>query len=287
MTVGPVSAELVERREVLFGQRIDTFHAPAIAVAAQPGQFVELLVADDDGLVLRRPVAISTAEPASGVVSLHLERPARPGPVERLRPGDRVELAGPHGRPFELDARSRHLLVIAVGAAVGRVRLLMDRAIGDDRQVTLLFGAPSARAVFPSTLLPDEVEYVVATEDGSLGHAGSVVDLIPEYEAWADQAFAAGPRPLLGELAKLAAGRLARMGVARLGRKRGRGRSDPAGSPAARRRSFLQVAMDHDIGCAAATCFGCVVEASTGGPLRVCREGPVFAADELDWEPMS
>jgi dihydroorotate dehydrogenase electron transfer subunit len=287
VTVGPVGAELVERRDVLPGQRIDTFHAPAIAVAAQPGQFVDVLQADDDGLVLRRPVAISSADPSNGLVSLHLEQAARPGPLERVRPGDRVELAGPHGRPFEVDARSRHLLVIAVGAAVGRVRLLMDRAIGDDRQVTLLFGAPSAKAVYPSTLLPDEVEYVVATEDGSLGHAGSVVGLIPQYEAWADQAFAAGPRPLLGELAKLAAGRLARMGVARLGRKRGRGRSDPSGSPAARRRSFLQVALDHDIACAAGTCLGCVVNAASGGPLRVCREGPVFAADELDWEPTS
>jgi dihydroorotate dehydrogenase electron transfer subunit len=287
VTAGPVEAELVQRREVLPGQRIDTFRAPAIAAAARAGQFAELLLPDDDGLVLRRPAAIGATDPTTGTVSLHLERAARPGPAERLRPGDQAALAGPLGRPFEVDPRSRHLLVMAVGAAVGRVRMLIDAAIRDGRQVTFLFGATSARAVYPSTLLPDEVEYVVATADGSLGQAGTVVDLVPAYESWADQAFAAGPRPLLGELARLAASRRARMGVARLGRKRGGGRPDPAGSPAARRRAFLQVAIPHDIGCAAATCLGCVVGSSAGGLLRVCREGPVFAVDELDWEPPS
>jgi dihydroorotate dehydrogenase electron transfer subunit len=287
VTAGPISAELVDRREVLPGQRIDTFHAPAVASAARAGQFVELLVPDDDGLVLRRPAAISIADPATGAVSLHLEAPPRAGPPERLRVGERAGLAGPLGRPFEPDPRSRHLLMIAAGPAMGRLRMLVDAAIREGCQVTLLFEARSARDVYPSTFLPDEVEYVVATADGSLGHSGSVVDLVPDYEAWADQAFAAGPRPMLGTLARLAASRRARMGVARLGRKRGAGRADPAGSPAARRRAFLQVALEHDIGCAAATCLGCVVAGPTGGLLRVCREGPVFAAEELDWEPLS
>jgi dihydroorotate dehydrogenase electron transfer subunit len=279
-----VSAELVERRDVLPGQRVDTFHAPSIASAARAGQFVELLAPDDDGLILRRPAAIGTVDPATGSVSLHVEYPVRPGPVDRLGIGDRVSVAGPLGRPFEIDPRAHHLLVIAAGAAIARVRMLIDTAIRDGRQVTLLFGATGARAVYPSTLLPDEVEYVVATEDGSLGFAGSVSDLVPDYEAWADQAFAAGPRTLLADLARLATTRRARMGVARLGRKRGGGRQDPTGSPAARRRAFLQVALQHEIGCAAATCLGCVVEGAGSGLLRVCREGPVFAAEELEWE---
>jgi dihydroorotate dehydrogenase electron transfer subunit len=281
----PVAAELVERREVLPGQRIDAFHAPAIAVGARAGQLVQLLVTDDDGLTTRRTCPINTADAATGVVTVHIhDRARRRGPEARLRPGDRLPMAGPIGRPFELDPRSRHLLLIAAGPAIAGVRMLVDEAIRDGRQVTVLFGAPSAREVYPSTLLPDEVEYVVATEDGSLGYTGSVADLVPEYEAWADQAFAAGPRPLLAALARLAAGRRGRMGVAKLGRKRGAGKVDPPGSPAARRKAFLQVALETDLTCAAATCLGCAVESAGGGLLRVCREGPVFAAEELDWE---
>src|SRR5207247_8398410 len=102
------------------------------------------------------------------------------------------------------------------------------------RQVTLLFGASRATDVYPSSLLPDEVEYVVATDDGSVGHHGFVTDLMADYEAWADQAFACGPLPMLRALAGLATSRRRRLGVASLGRKRGGGRPVPAGSAPAR-----------------------------------------------------
>jgi dihydroorotate dehydrogenase electron transfer subunit len=156
--------------------------------------------------------------------------------------------------------------------------------VRDGRQDTLLIGAASAREVYPSTLLPDEVEYVVATDDGSLGHHGFVTDLVPGYEAWADQAFACGPWPMLAALSRLAEGRRGRMGVATLGRKRGGGRGDLVGSPAARRKAFLQVSMEQNMGCAVGACLGCVVMTTTGTPQRVCREGPVFASEELAWE---
>jgi dihydroorotate dehydrogenase electron transfer subunit len=171
-----------------------------------------------------------------------------------------------------------------VGAAVGSLRLLVDVAVRDGRSVVLLYGAASSAGVYPSSLLPDEVEYVVATADGSLGHRGSVLDLVLEYEAWADQSFAAGPSSLLGALARLATGRRQRMGVATLGRKRGSGKPVAAGSPEARRKAFLQVIADQRIGCAAGTCLGCAVMGAGGVPQRVCREGPAFAADELAWE---
>src|SRR5262245_62294116 len=100
-------------------------------------------------------------------------------------------------------------------------RSLADEALRDGRQVTLLFGAAGARDVYPSSLLPDEVEYVIATDDGSVGHHGFVTELVPDYEAWADQAFACGPAPMLAALARLAAGRRAGLGVGRLGRGRG------------------------------------------------------------------
>ena len=58
----------------------------------------------------------------------------------------------------------------------------------------------------------------------------------------------------------------------------------PIGSPQARRKSFLQVSMEQNMGCAVGACLGCVVMGSSGTPQRVCREGPVFASDELDWE---
>src|SRR6476619_5682004 len=280
-----VAAELVESREILPQQWLQSYHAPTLAVGARAGQFVHARTGDLSGLILRRPFSINTADPATGVITIHFRTIGRGTEwFTQLRPGDMVDMLGPLGRPFEVDSRSRHLLLIAGGLGMAGVRMLADEAIRDGRQVTLLFGAASAREVYPSSLLPDEVEYVVATDDGSLGHHGYVTDLVPSYEAWADQAFACGPAPMLAGLAGLAAGRRERLGVARLGRKRGGGKTDAVGSAAARRKAFLQVSMEQNMGCAVGAGLGCVVRTTSGTPQRGWREGPVFAAEEIDWE---
>lgn len=284
-------AELVEARAILPGHWIGSFHAPPVASGARAGQFVHLRGSDPAPELLRRPAPLNTADASTGVVTLHLRtgngRVGDAFPVEHLRVGDRVGLGGPFGRPFEVDPRSRHLLLVAGGFGVAALRMLADEAVRDGRQVTLLFGAAAARDVYPSSLLPDEVEYVVATADGSLGYHGPVTDLVPAYEAWADQAFAAGPVPMLATLARLAAGRRERLGVAQLGRKRGGGRPEASGSTSSRRKAFLQVVLDQAVGCAAATCLGCTVLGPGGVPLRTCREGPVFGAGELDWDVLA
>jgi dihydroorotate dehydrogenase electron transfer subunit len=279
------AAELVDSREILPGQWLQSYHAPDLAIGSRAGQFVHVRAGDCSGLVLRRPFSLNTTDAATGIVTLHFRVVGRgTGWFTRLRPGDAIDLLGPLGRPFEVDARSQHLLLIAGGLGIAGVRMLADEAIRAGRNVTLLFGAASARDVYPSSLLPDEVEYVVATDDGSLGHHGFVTELVTGYEGWADQAFACGPTPMLAALAELVGGRRDRLGVAKLGRKRGGGRTVPAGSPAARRKAFLQVSMEQNMGCAVGACLGCVVMTTSGTPQRVCREGPVFASDEIAWE---
>lgn len=280
-----LQAELRASRQILPGQWLQTFHAPWLAVGVQAGQFVHVRTPDRSGLVLRRPLRVNTFDRTAGEISLHFRATGIGSPTQwlaRMHPPERLEIAGPLGRGWEVDPRSRHLLLVAGGLGICGVRSLVDEALAEGRRVALLFGARTAAGVYPSSLLPEEVEYVVATDDGSLGHHGPVTDLVPAYEAWADQAFAAGPQRMLGVLAKLAEGRSARLGVARLGRKRG-ARAAPAGSAQARRAAWLQVAVEQTMGCAVGACLGCVVM-GLHGPLRACREGPVFASAEVAWE---
>jgi len=279
------AAELVDQREILPGQWLQSYHAPSLTAGVRAGQFVHVRTGDYAGLLLRRPFSFNTVDAATGILTIHFRTIG--GGTEwltRLRPGESVDMLGPLGKPFEVDRRSRHVLLIAGGLGMAGVRLLADEALRAGRQIVMLFGAATARDVYPSSLLPDEVEYVVATDDGSMGHQGHVTDLVPDYEAWADQAFACGPFPMLRALASLAAGRRARLGVASLGRKRGAGRTHATGSPEARRKAFLQVSMEQNMGCAVGACLGCVVMTVAGTPQRVCREGPIFAAEEIAWE---
>lgn len=279
-----VAATLVASREILPGQWLQTWDAPWLATTGLPGQFVHVKTPDWAGMVLRRPFSLNTLDRATGQVSIHFRVTGRGTEwLARMRPGEAAEMLGPLGRGFEVDPRSRSLLLVAGGLGIAGVRSLADAAIAEGRRVAILFGASRAADVYPASLLPDEVEYVVATDDGSVGHHGRVTELVADYEAWADQAFACGPNPMLAALAKLAEGRDARLGVARLGR-RGGGHPDPMGSPAARRKAWLQVSMEQTMGCAVGACLGCVV-IGVQGPQRVCREGPVFAAAEIAWEP--
>jgi len=280
-----LGAELVDTREFLPGQWLQTYHAPWLATSAQPGQFVHVRTPDYSSLVLRRPFSINTYDRVRGTITIHF-RVTGVGTawLARMRPGDNSEMLGPLGRPFEVDPRARHVLLVAGGLGMAGVRSLVDDSLAANRDVVMLFGAASAAEVYPSSLLPDEVEYVVSTDDGSFGHHGRVTDLMTRFEAWADQAFACGPHPMLAALASSAKSRQARLGVAALGARRGRGKKQPArGTKLARRRAWLQVSMEQNMGCAVGACLGCVIM-GVDGPQRVCREGPVFASDEVVWE---
>lgn len=284
-------AECLEVRPIVQGQWLVRLAVSGTVAAIRAGQLVHLGPDGIPGAVLRRAIPVAGIDPRAGTISCFLDAVGPSGRTEAdpaglprpwLRVGDRIPVAGPFGRPIELDPRSRHLLLVGVERLSGALRLLVDEALRDGRRVTLLFGAPDPRFVFPSALLPDPVEYVVATEDGSLGRAGPVDALLPEFESWADQAVAAGPIEALARIVGVAAGRRQRLGVAQLGRKRPGGRTPPPGSPAARRRAFLHVVLPVGPVCALGVCLGCVVEGAAG-PIRVCREGPVVAADELRW----
>jgi dihydroorotate dehydrogenase electron transfer subunit len=280
-----LDAELVETREFLPGQWLQTYHAPWLAAGAQPGQFVHVRTPDYSGLVLRRPFSINTFDRASGNVTIHF-RITGVGTawMARMKPTDKAEMLGPLGQPFEMDPKSRHVLLVAGGLGMAGVRSLADAALAANRHVVMLFGAASASEVYPSSLLPDEVEYLVSTDDGSFGHHGFVTELVTRFEGWADQAFACGPYPMLAAMANAAKSRQARLGVAALGPRRGRGtKQAPHGSRQARRRAWLQVSMEQNMGCAVGACLGCVIM-GVDGPQRVCREGPVFASDEIVWE---
>jgi len=234
---------------------------PAQARDVRPGQFVHLRCGSSLDPLLRRPLSVlrTGANPRnmlpSGQYDVLYDVVGRGTELlTHLRPGDLVDVLGPLGRPFQIERTTKRLLLVAGGVGIVPLVALAEEALRCHLEVTLLAGFRNAGKVFPASLVPEEVEYVVATDDGSLGHAGFVTTLIPTYLTWADQLCACGPVPMLKALT----------GLPR--------------SP----RLPIQIAMEEHMGCAMGVCLGCVVP-TRYGYQRVCRDGPVFPLEEMIW----
>ena len=258
-----VRARVLSNEEIMPSTHVLTLESSELGRAAAPGQFVHIRCGPTWDPLLRRPMSIYRIRPGS--VSL-MVRAVGTGSsmIASSAPGAMLDCLGPLGRPFEVEPNARRLLMIGGGYGVAPLVALAERVLDRGCEVVLLVGAATAPYVFPPALLPAEVEYEVATVDGSLGHCGLVTELALPYLDWADRVYACGPTPMLEAVA-----RLVRPATGAW-----------AGALASTRP--VQLAMEQDMGCAMGVCLGCVVR-TRSGYQRVCRDGPVFDAEELVW----
>ncbi len=206
--------------------------------------------------LLRRPMSLYRI--GSETVDL-LVRPAGRGSrmmVEKAV-GESLDCMGPLGNGFTVHPSSRNLLMVGGGSGIGPLVALADHAVARGLSVVLLFGFRSADRVYPNGLLSSEVEYVVATDDGSVGHHGLVTDLARDYLGWADAVYACGPKPMFLSLLDI--------------------------TRRARLQKPVQVSLEEHMACGVGACFGCVVETRRGEMKSVCQDGPVFEMRELVW----
>ena len=114
MTMRLVRTELVDSREILPGQWLQSFHAPELATGSRAGQFVHVRTGDLSGLVLRRPFSINTADPATGTITIHFRTIGRGTEwFTRLRAGDDVDMLAMRAQNpgCDLDAEKVNLLI--------------------------------------------------------------------------------------------------------------------------------------------------------------------------------
>ncbi|MDQ3657102.1 MAG: dihydroorotate dehydrogenase electron transfer subunit [Chloroflexota bacterium] len=234
---------------------------PAMVRQLRSGRFFEILCRLDrfyDPL-LRRPYSVFTANPEAGILTF-LVRPYGRGSIwlAARAVGDQVDVLGPLGNTYDIAPKSSNVLMVAGGVGVAPLVMLAEEAVATGRHVAFLMGADDVAGLLSPAYLPQSVEYVVATENGSRGHLGFITDLVPEYVAWSDQIFACGPEPMYRSLrATLAA----------------------AG---AQPRLPIQISMEQNMACGLGACLGCVVETRRG--MRTsCVEGPVFDLEDVVW----
>jgi dihydroorotate dehydrogenase electron transfer subunit len=279
------------KAEIVFNQRIrgKYFHcflrAPKIAQAAQPGQFVQIRVADGSAPLLRRPFSIAgirdtgygkQVEILYGVI----------GEGSRLlsqkREGEFLDIIGPLGNGFDFFSphpAPRTPVLVAGGMGVAPLVFLAERIaysverIAYSKPLVLLGAKTVSQLLCEKEFKALGCEVKVATDDGSKGFHGRVTDLLmnflsasrssgipPNFIRTAGKRYplnaiyACGPHPMLKAVAALAK----------------------------QYRIPAQVSLEAHMACGIGACLGCVVE-TIEGYKRVCQEGPVFPAQEVVW----
>jgi NAD(P)H-flavin reductase len=172
-----------------------------------------------------------------------------------LRAGEGLWLLGPLGHGFTAPEGTRRPLLVGGGVGIAPLAIWQDElhSVGTTgERATVLLGFRDRAHADGAALLKDAR---VASDDGSVGHHGLVTDLlVAELDRDGHATvYACGPPPMLEAVRALCAMR-----------------SVPA-----------QLALEAGMACGFGACFGCVVP-TREGYLRVCVDGPVIDAAELD-----
>ena len=216
-----------------------------------PGQFVNVQL---PGRYLRRPISVCDSKDGELTLVYKVVGEGTADMAEML-PGTRLDILTGLGNGYDLRKAGPHPLVIGGGVGVPPMYKLTKELIGDgciDRHITVVLGFNTKCEVFYEEEFRDLVhDVIVTTVDGSYGIKGYVTT--PLDPAYYSDYYACGPLPMLKAVRKVMAER--------------RG----------------QLSLEERMGCGFGACMGCSIKVK-GGYKRVCKDGPVFSADELLWD---
>ncbi|MCC6380980.1 MAG: dihydroorotate dehydrogenase electron transfer subunit [Dehalococcoidia bacterium] len=231
------------------GAFVTWFAAPALAAATEPGQFV-MLHCSDEGTDPMFARAFSYHRVAAGRFAILYNVVGRGTAwlASRER-GDLVRAYGPLGQGYRLPDQAGNLLLVAGGVGAAPLVDLAERAVSAGHQVVALMGARSSAQLLAPSAWPKEVEYVVVTEDGSMGPRGFVTEHLGQYQEWASKIYACGPNAMFASLAE---------------KLRFNGR-----------RQRPEILMEENMPCGWGMCYGCAVFTKHGVRL-CCKDGPRF-----------
>ena len=218
-----------------------------------PDQFVH--VKCGHSRLLRRPISICDWE--ENLLRIVFEvRGEGTEWLSRRKAGDRLDVLGPLGRGFRMDREGRYLLV---GGGIGVPPMLGCAKWTAGRSTAVLGFRSADRAMLSEDFQKSCKEIFLCSDDGSIGRHGFVdaqVRDILEKDKDFTAVLACGPKPMLKNVAAVAAG---------------------FGVP-------CQVSMEERMACGVGACLGCAIQMADGTMKHVCKDGPVFNAEEVDWD---
>ena len=211
----------------------------------RPGQFAEIAV---PGCYLRRPISVCDVK-ADELTLVYKTVGKGTALMTQIRQGEQLDILTCLGNGYDLTKAGDEVLLVGGGVGVPPLVYAAKQLREAGKNVHAVLGFNTADEMFAADWLAAAGCRVdVCTMDGSYGTKGVVTDLLETDEPFY---YACGPLPMLKAL------------VGKIGTKG-------------------QISMEERMGCGVGICVGCSIK-TKNGIQRVCKDGPVFNAEELIW----
>lgn len=240
-------ARVVENQEIKKSIFLLKLFSPEVAATIKPGQFCNIKVSESDYPLLRRPFSICDVE-GDFIYFLFNVHGEGTKILSEKEVNDRVDLIVNLGNGFEIEGNFDHSVIVTGGLGVAPFPYLLKKI--NSKKVTCLVGGRTENDVVTYGLQ----NVKPATEDGSLGFKGNVVELLrKEHESIKQEKikiFACGPNPMFVSLKEFCK----------------------------KENVACDISMECAMACGFGICQGCPVEKEKedGVYNLVCKDGPVF-----------
>ena len=208
-----------------------------------PGQFVNIRVA---GQFLRRPISVCNI--TDGVLTI-IYKVVGVGTeaMSHLPVGTQLDVLTVLGNGYDLSKAGEKPLLVGGGVGVPPMYMLARQLREMGKAVRVILGFNTKDEVFyEEEFRALGCDVTVTTVDGSHGVKGFVTNALDGKQSYY---YTCGPLPMIKALLQAAG-------------------------------TNGEVSMEERMGCGFGACMGCTIQTTTG-PKRVCKEGPVFPAEEL------
>lgn len=250
------NAKVLSQKEIA-PQIYDMWIETSLAAQAKPGQFI-CVYPKDRSTLLPRPISICEVREDKAALRI-VYRIAGQGTAEfsAYQAGDTIAVLGTLGNGFPWqEAEGKKVFLMGGGIGVPPI-LELAKEMNADKQIVV--GYRDEKLFLRDDLAKYGTVYV-ATEDGSAGTKGNVMDAIFENALEADMIYACGPMPMLRAIKQYAA----------------------------EHQIKAYISLEEHMACGVGACLGCVVKTkeidhhSHVHNARICTDGPVFEAEEVE-----
>lgn len=248
--------QIIEKRAIAKGIFDLTIDCPEVAALASLGQFAQVSA---EGFFLRRPISICDIDKDKGTIRLVFEvRGKGTDKISELNRGGLIDIIAPLGNGFSVLAGKKAL---CIGGGIGTPPMLgIAKQYGEN--ATVISGFASAnKVILQDDFKKNGAKTILCTDDGTAGIHGFVTEPLKELLSTdkPDIIYACGPAPMLKNIVNLAK----EHGVK------------------------TEVSLEQRMACGVGACLVCVCRTVKDGESflsHVCKDGPVFNGEEVDFE---